>query len=132
MVSHTYILGWETCAQHCSDPRPITVFCLIQYVIIIDYSFGLKFIHPSLCLWPTLYSSILRFASSMPWQQIKLKSAWKKEALKCCHMQDCMGTSWGTHVVLGFSERCWDVVVCRGRCRTLDHSAMITENSTTQ
>lgn len=65
----------------------------------------------------------------MPWQQIKLKPAWKKEALKCCHMQDCMGTSWGTHVVLGLSERCWVCVVYRLRHTTADHSAAITEDS---
>lgn len=65
----------------------------------------------------------------MPWQQIKLKPAWKKEALKCCHMQDCMGTSWGTHVVLGLSERCWVCVVYRVRHSMVDHSTMITENS---
>lgn len=65
----------------------------------------------------------------MPWQQIKLKSAWKKEALKCCHMQDCMGTSWGTHVVLGLSERCWVCVVYRVRHSIVYHSPVITENS---
>lgn len=62
-------------------------------VLTVDHSSDLVFIYQS--LWPlsTIYHSILCSASSMPWQQIKLKSAWKKEALKCCHMQDCMGTS---------------------------------------
>lgn len=107
----------------------INALYLIHYVIIKDHSSGRVLIHPSLRLWPTLYSSILCSPSSMPWQQIKLKPAWKKEALKCCHMQDCMGTSWGAHVVLGLSERCWVCVVYRVRLSMVHHSTMITQNS---
>lgn len=103
------------------NPRLVTALCLILCVIIMDHTF----IHPSLWPWPPLYCSILCCASSMPWQQIKLKSEWKKEALKCCHMQDCMGTSWGAHVVLGLLKRCWVCIVYRVELSMMDHSTII-------
>lgn len=95
-------------------------------VLTIDHKSDRVFIRQSLS---TIHHSILCSASSMPWQQIKLKSAWKKEAFKCCHMQDCMGTSWGAHVVLGLLKRCWVCVGCTVGCSMVDFLMRIASNN---